>query len=194
MDIGKRIKRLRVLKGWTQGELARLLNVSQRTMSRIENSNALSAVDKVLDICSVFGITIYSLLSKNDDDFNFDYEKLKKRNLEIATEDMTDDQFNEIIQKRADTIESYDKQNSNEAITLPVVDTAAHAFEGNINFFSESEILMELSMPIAWVAPVSTQSGSYCPAGRRERNKRCSESIRLSPHFLAESKYERILQ
>ena len=78
--LGRKIKQYRVLKGFTQEELAEKLNISQRTLSGIEcGTNFLSSntVEKILE---VFDISLEEM-------FYFNYLKSNK---EIVNELIND--------------------------------------------------------------------------------------------------------
>ena len=62
MDIGKNIKQLREIRGYTQEYLASKIGVSQKKLSRIENSDTSPTFDIVLKICESLEITIQGLL------------------------------------------------------------------------------------------------------------------------------------
>lgn len=72
MDIGNKIKKLRVNKGITQEVLAQQLGVSYQAVSRWENNLTMPDISLLPDIATYFGITI-------DDLFEMSSDKIMKR-------------------------------------------------------------------------------------------------------------------
>ena len=62
-SIGEFIQILRKEKGLTQKELAEIIGLSDKTISRWENGNSLPDTSMLLPLCKVFGITVNELLS-----------------------------------------------------------------------------------------------------------------------------------
>ncbi len=62
MNIGKKISQLRTLSGISQEELAEKLEVSRQSVSKWEMDQALPGIDKVLQLCDLFGISADELL------------------------------------------------------------------------------------------------------------------------------------
>ena len=50
------VKALRVNKGLTQGEMAKMLGVSKKTVGAWENGKSMPNLDKVEAICSILGV------------------------------------------------------------------------------------------------------------------------------------------
>ena len=69
MKIGEKIANLRIMLGMSQEQLAEKLGVSRQSISKWEMAQALPQIDKVLQICELFGISTDQLL----------YEKINKR-------------------------------------------------------------------------------------------------------------------
>lgn len=63
---GYKIKLLRVNSGQSQSELARLLNISQSTLSRYEMGKLDISVDLLWEIAKVFDVSILILLDEDD--------------------------------------------------------------------------------------------------------------------------------
>ena len=68
---GKRIQKLRKLKGLTQAEMAELLNVEIVTISRIENGSRFPKKENIENLAKVLDVNIKDL-------FDFDYYKSKE--------------------------------------------------------------------------------------------------------------------
>ena len=65
MNIGKKIKQLRTLKGIKQEELAKAINVSQKTISHYETGRVIPPVDVLKSLADYFGVTVdYFLTDK----------------------------------------------------------------------------------------------------------------------------------
>ncbi len=62
MNIGEKIMQLRIRDGYSQEQLAEKLDVSRQSISKWEMNQALPQIDKVLQICDLFGISADQLL------------------------------------------------------------------------------------------------------------------------------------
>lgn len=93
MSIGERIRELRKDKHLTQTDLAKLINVSQQTITKWENNNAepsgtaVKSLANVLSVSSdyILGIKEKSSIDLDDDDVIFTYEgrKIPKEDIEL---------------------------------------------------------------------------------------------------------------
>ncbi len=79
MKLGEKIQFLRKKRGWSQEELANVLNVSRQSVQKWETDSSTPEVDKLVQISDVFGVTLDYLL-KND------LEEEKEIKQETATE------------------------------------------------------------------------------------------------------------
>jgi transcriptional regulator with XRE-family HTH domain len=66
--VRKRIRALRVAQGWSLEELARRANVSQSTVSRIENGQRRLALDQLVTLARALGTTLDQLVETASDD------------------------------------------------------------------------------------------------------------------------------
>lgn len=62
MKIGEKIAELRIAAGMSQEELAEHIDVSRQSVSKWEMDQALPQIDKVLQLCELFGISTDQLL------------------------------------------------------------------------------------------------------------------------------------
>ncbi|MBO5460230.1 MAG: helix-turn-helix transcriptional regulator [Ruminococcus sp.] len=83
MDLKNRIKELRKERNLRQDELANRINVSQQTISRIENGDNTLPADTLIDLAAFFGVSIDYILYLTD----------SRRTVESQIE------FNEIIER-----------------------------------------------------------------------------------------------
>ncbi len=65
MKIGEKITNLRLMAGMSQEQLAEKIDVSRQSVSKWEMDQALPQIDKVLQICDLFGISTDQLLHEN---------------------------------------------------------------------------------------------------------------------------------
>ena len=65
MTIGEKINQLRTTAGISQEELAEKISVSRQSVSKWEMNQALPQIDKVLQLCELFGISADALLQEN---------------------------------------------------------------------------------------------------------------------------------
>jgi putative transcriptional regulator len=61
-----RIRVLRAEKGWTQADLARLLDVSRNSVNAIENGKYDPSLPLAFRIADVFGLRIEEIFQKGD--------------------------------------------------------------------------------------------------------------------------------
>jgi len=65
MTIGEKISKLRIAEGISQEQLAEKISVSRQAVSKWEMDQALPQIDKVLQLCTLFGISTDELLCDN---------------------------------------------------------------------------------------------------------------------------------
>lgn len=65
MKIGLRIRKIRELSGKTQGEVAKLLNISQQAYSYLEQAADNAQLDTLRRFCRVMQVDIAYLISDN---------------------------------------------------------------------------------------------------------------------------------
>ena len=85
--LGKRIKELRIKKGFTQEYLAELINVGQRNLSKIECGNNFVTSETLNNIVKAFNIEPEELFNFNH---NKDKEILKKELLTAINNETVD--------------------------------------------------------------------------------------------------------
>ena len=73
MSIGNKVKKLRVKKGLSQGELAEILHVSAQAISKWESNTSYPDISQLPAIASYFGITIDELFEYPID---LEYERI----------------------------------------------------------------------------------------------------------------------
>ena len=61
LKIGKFISERRKAKGLTQAQLARMLDVTDRAVSKWETGRSLPDASIMLDLCAILGITVNDL-------------------------------------------------------------------------------------------------------------------------------------
>lgn len=66
IELGKNVRQLRELKGFTQQNLSDAVNISQKTLSRIENGQVSPTFDLLEKICDELKIKINQLLDFNE--------------------------------------------------------------------------------------------------------------------------------
>ena len=70
MTFGEKLKGLRKEKGYSQEELAGLLEVSRQAVSKWESDRGIPEIDKLLQISNMFGVTLDYLLKSEGPDEN----------------------------------------------------------------------------------------------------------------------------
>lgn len=101
MTFGEKLKGLRKEKGYTQEEMAGLLDVSRQAVSKWESDRGIPEIDKLLQISNMFGVTLDYLLKRESLDENnqsggyyvsretidgfLSYKRRQARNIAIGT-------------------------------------------------------------------------------------------------------------
>lgn len=75
IEIGKKIKTLRLQKGMTQEELSEKLNMSSQAISKWENNVTMPDIQILPDLSVILGVTIDELFALTDDTH---LERIKK--------------------------------------------------------------------------------------------------------------------
>lgn len=65
---GNNLKNLRISSGWTQTDLAKLLNVAKGTVSNWENNNRFPDKDMLNNLADIFNVSIDFLLGRPESD------------------------------------------------------------------------------------------------------------------------------
>ncbi|MCR4432401.1 MAG: helix-turn-helix domain-containing protein [Tepidanaerobacteraceae bacterium] len=76
MEIGKRIKQIRISKNMLSGELASKAGISNVYLSYIENGTKTPTIDTLKKICSAMGISLVEIFKEDDNEFNKEYHEL----------------------------------------------------------------------------------------------------------------------
>ncbi len=99
MTFGEKLRGLRKEKGYSQEEMAGLLDVSRQAVSKWESDRGIPEIDKLLQISNMFGVTLdYLLKSESPDENNqsgyyvsqetidgfLSYKKRQARNIAIG--------------------------------------------------------------------------------------------------------------
>lgn len=64
-ELGKKIKRMRIEKGYTQEQLSELIDISQKALSSIETGENFVKAETLDKILKTFGITAEELFATN---------------------------------------------------------------------------------------------------------------------------------
>ena len=86
IKIGRFIKALRKEKSLTQRELAELLDISEKTVSKWETGNGLPEVSLMLPLCKMLNITVNELLSGERLDEKSYIQKAEENIVSLATD------------------------------------------------------------------------------------------------------------
>jgi transcriptional regulator with XRE-family HTH domain len=66
IELGNNIRKIRELKGFTQQNLADEIDVSQKSLSRIENGQISATFSTILKICAALNVKLNELLEFNE--------------------------------------------------------------------------------------------------------------------------------
>jgi transcriptional regulator with XRE-family HTH domain len=97
MDIGNKIKTLRLSKPLTQNELADILGVSKSTMSNYERNISTPAPDILLKLATYFEVTVDYLFNEKQDN---SLDLLKEGSAYHSDKFVTRDEWNTLIYYR----------------------------------------------------------------------------------------------
>ena len=64
MNLADKIIQLRKKKGWSQEELAEMINVTRQSVSKWESRASMPDLDKIVRLSEIFGVTVDYLLKK----------------------------------------------------------------------------------------------------------------------------------
>ena len=82
INVGERIKKLRVSKNMSQYDLGNKLFVSDKTISSWETNRTLPTIDLIIKICDIFNVSLYNFIEeKNNNDIEMEI-KIQTNNLE----------------------------------------------------------------------------------------------------------------
>lgn len=95
LNIGKRIKELRSQANITSSELAKLINVSQPVISKLENSNRIPDIPTIEKICEALHITLVDFFSPEGHSIAMSDDV---RELVNITKDLSNNQVKALIQ------------------------------------------------------------------------------------------------
>jgi len=88
MKVGKKIRILRELVGYSQDYMSIQLEVSQTTYSRIENQNTRIDISRLISISKILGVTLIGLLEFDENNIN----TLLMKNTEMAKKELPKEQ------------------------------------------------------------------------------------------------------
>ncbi len=90
-DIGKKIKTLRQQRGWSQGDISRMLNISVPAFSKIETDVTDINLSRLKQIADIFNVSVYEMLSTgsvpdntNADELRIAVEKIEQQSAKIS--------------------------------------------------------------------------------------------------------------
>ena len=66
-DFGRRCKALREARGLTQKQLANILGIEERSVSRYEEKDSLPRVDTAVKIAKFFGISVEEMVEGEEE-------------------------------------------------------------------------------------------------------------------------------
>ncbi len=116
--LNNNIKYLRDITGISQQSLANKVGIDRSTISRIENSEIETTLENAIKIANAFNITLYSLVSRNLVDKDYEiiqkesewYKILKEKGLMDENEIIDEEKLDKLI-KISDMIEDFNKKN-----------------------------------------------------------------------------------
>lgn len=86
LNIGANIKRLRLAKGLTQGQLAELLMISTAAVSKWEAKNAYPDITMLFPLAEIFDVTVDELLGYDEAKAKADVDQILEQHLHLYVE------------------------------------------------------------------------------------------------------------
>jgi transcriptional regulator with XRE-family HTH domain len=77
--IGKNVRYLRNINGWTQEDLANKCSINREQVSRIENASRDYMYSTLLEVCEAFDKTIIEISQQNDEADKFHKKFIGKK-------------------------------------------------------------------------------------------------------------------
>ncbi|MEY4769115.1 MAG: hypothetical protein RL637_1754 [Pseudomonadota bacterium] len=112
-EIGCKVKQLRTVKGWSRGQIADKLKMSESNYGHIERGEADIGIIRLAEIAKVFEITLSDLLGLNEKTvFSFTTNKPTVNTIGInqASNNMDNLNLQHELEKKALVIELKDKE------------------------------------------------------------------------------------
>lgn len=97
IDTGKFIASCRKEKGLTQAQLAELLNITDRAVSKWETGKCMPDSSIMLELCNILDVTVNELLSGERIEMNNYEEKVSKNLIELKRKDENNMNKNKVI-------------------------------------------------------------------------------------------------
>lgn len=88
LDIGRKIKILRIQNGITQSELAKILNISSAHMSNIEGGRVTISLKLLLKLRAYMNFDINGLIEPGNDNYNITPEKPAVSDILLSSDDL----------------------------------------------------------------------------------------------------------
>lgn len=76
MNVGKRLKSIRVAKKISTYELSEITGISQPVISKLENNNRKADIETLEKICGALGITLIDFFSESGEEMPPEYLRL----------------------------------------------------------------------------------------------------------------------
>lgn len=188
MNINERLLKLRKEKGYSQEELANLLNVSRQTISKWETGESNPDFDKIEPLCNLYGISADELIR------GITAETLKetKEINEVKTEDL-DEEINTSINSLTKPVKKYEALVVSISIFLYFISVVWIIFIESLNVMSE-ELMISIFLVIAAI-PTCLLTYYYISVGNQKRllNEQARvKNIKLSDENKELKKYKEL--
>ena len=94
INIGEKIKKLRISNNMSQYDLGNKLFVSDKTISSWETNRTLPTINLIVKICDIFNVSLYNFIEeKNNNDFEME--------IKIKTSDLENDRIKNLIKNKS---------------------------------------------------------------------------------------------
>ena len=94
INIGEKIKKLRISNNMSQYDLGNKLFVSDKTISSWETNRTLPTIDLIVKICDIFNVSLYNFIEeKNNNDIEME--------VKIKTSDLENNRIKNLIKKHS---------------------------------------------------------------------------------------------
>lgn len=105
---GKKLKNARLSAGYTQEQVAEIIDCSSRYISQLETNRTLGSIDSVLKLCNLYKITLNDIYS---DYFEFKFNECKDTQ-NIIGYNALNDEYKSIVDNTIQYLNNLQKNNN----------------------------------------------------------------------------------
>ena len=108
IKVGKNLKNARLASGYTQEQVAEIIDCSSRYISQLETNRTLGSIDSILKLCNLYKITLNDIYS---DYFKFKFNEYKDTQ-NIIGYNALNDEYKSIVDNTIQYLNNLQKNNN----------------------------------------------------------------------------------